>query len=139
MRKHYAAVKARLEASPVLAGRVYNTLAKSADGKLITTSYVILYGGTPESLDDERLSSVQSKDSDAEYIYTVRSVSSTADGALATADVAATQLIGFVPVITGRNCNPILLDDGGTVDMDASIATPLFFLDNDFLLKSSRA
>ena len=139
MRIHYAAVKARLEASAALAGKVYNTLARKADGTLITTSYVILYGGTPDVLDDERLSSVQSIDSDAEYIYTVRSVSSTADGALATADVASTQLITAVLVISGRLCNPILLDDGGVVEMDASLSPPLFFLDNAFLLKSSRA
>ena len=139
MRTHYAAVKARLEASTVLAGKVYNTLAKKADGTFITTSYVILYGGTPDSLDDERLSSVQSIDSDAEYIYTVRSVSSTADAALATADVAAAQLIGVVLTVSGRVCNPILLDDGGVVEMDSSLSPPLFFLDNAFLLKSSRA
>lgn len=139
MQTHYAAVKARLEANANLTGKVYNTLAKKADGTLITTSYVILYGGTPDVLDDGRLSSVQLATSDAEYLYTVRSVGVNADAALATASVAASQLVGFVPVITGRSCNPILLDDGGSVQMDSSLSTPLFFVDTDYLLKSNRA
>lgn len=139
MRKHYNAVKARLEASPVLAGKVYNTLATDSTGKPIRTSYVILYGGAPDALDDDRLSSVQSKDSDAEYIYTLRSVGSTADAALATADVVSSQLIGFVPVIPGRACSAIWLDDGDMVRMDDSISPPLFYIDNDYGLRSSRA
>ena len=138
MRAHYKAVKARLEASPVLAGNVYNTLAKSADGSLITTSYVILYGGAPDVLNDDRVSAPQSKDSDAEYVYTVRSVGVNADAALATADVASTQLIGFVPTLAGRRCQRIRLDDGGSVEMDSSLTPPLFFIDQDFLLISRR-
>lgn len=136
MRKHYNAVKARLEASPVLADRIYNTFATDATGKPIRTAYVILYGGSPDVLESGRFTARQTKDSDAEYVYTVRSVGPTADSALATADVAAAQLIGFVPVLAGRTCAAIRLDDGGSVEMDDSIAPPLFFIDNDYSLRS---
>lgn len=136
MRKHYAAVKARLEASSVLAGKVYNTLAKDVNGVPIKTAYVILYGGSPDSLESGRFTAIQTKDSDAEYLYTVRSVGPTADSALATADVAATQLIGFTPMVAGRNCAPIRLDDGDSVRMDESISPPLFYIDNDYELRS---
>lgn len=139
MRAHYAAVKARLEANANLTGKVYNTLAKKADGTLITTSYVILYGGTPDSLDDGRVTAPQSKDSDAEYLYTVRSVGVNADAALATASVVAAQLIGFIPAVAGRSCGAMWLDDGGPVQMDSSIATPLFYVDTDYGLRSNRA
>ena len=138
MRKHFKAVKDRLEASPVLAGNVYSALAKKSDGSLITTSYVILYGGAPDVLNDDRVTAPQTKDSDAEYVYTVRSVGVNADAALATADVASTQLIGFVPTIEGRRCQRIKLDDGGSVEMDSSLTPPLFFIDQDFLLISRR-
>lgn len=139
MRAHFAAVKARLEANSNLTGKVYNTLARNADGTLITTSYVILYGGTPDVLDDGRLASVQQATSDAEYLYTVRSVGSTADAALATASVVATQLVGFVPTVTGRACGAIWLDDGGPVQMDESLNPPLFYVDSDYGLRSNRA
>lgn len=138
MRKHFAAVKARLEASSVLAGRVYNTFAVDASGAPIRTAYVILYGGAPDVLNDDRVTAPQSRDSDAEYVYTVRSVGPTADSALATADVATGQLIGFVPTVAGRRCSKIKLEDGGVVELDNSIKPPLFYIDQDFLLISRR-
>lgn len=139
MRKHYAAVKARLEASPVLAGKVHNTIATDAAGVPIRTSYVILFGGSPDVLDDDRLTSEQSTDSDAEYLYTVRAVGANADAALATADVVKGQLIGFAPTISGRSCPAMWLDDGSDVEPDVSIKPPLFYIDLEFGLKSNRA
>lgn len=131
-------MKARLEASSVLTGRVYNTFAVDSSGAPIRTAYVILYGGAPDVLNDDRVTAPQSKDSDAEYVYTVRSVGPIADSALATADVVTAQLVGFTPSVVGRRCSRIKLEDGGVVEMDSSISPPLFYVDQDFLLISRR-
>lgn len=138
MRKHRQAVKDRLEESPVLAGRGHDTFAVDASGAPIRTAYWILYGGGPESLGDGRVTGPQSLDSDAVYVYTVRSVGSTANSALATAELAAAQLVGFRPDIEGRRCQKMRLTDGGEVDADDSLKPPLFYIDQEFTLISRR-
>lgn len=138
MRKERAAVKAKLEDS-VLAGKVADALLVDSAGVYVRTSYAILFGGGPEERDDDRLASVQTVGSDAEYEYRVRSVGATADAALAVAAVVDAQLTEFVPVISGRLCNPMWLDDASEVEPDYAIKPPLYFMDQWFRLKSNRA
>lgn len=138
MRKHYAAVKARLEAAAVLTGRVHSAMAFAADGKPIRTAYVILYGGGPDDLDDDRFTAAQSVDSTAEYVYPVRAVGPTADSALATASVAFAQLVGAKLTVTGRRLDAIRHTFSRPVEMDDSVKPPLFYCDDEYTLVSRR-
>jgi len=136
----FAAVKARLLADSVLADLgVFDTARTDESGELIRDQYTILYGGAPETLDDERLAGVQTVNSDAEYFYPVRSVSISADGARDLAQLAQAQLIGFAPQVVSRRCYAMTLDDARSVEPDFSVNPPLFYLDQTFRLKSDRA
>jgi hypothetical protein len=134
----YAAVKARLEADPALTGKVYDSALVNADGTLVRGQYVILFGGGPESLSDDRVTAPQSIDSDAEYLYRARSVSVTADGARAVASKVFKQLVGFEPVIAVRKCPRVKLDGSGQVKADNNVSPPLYYQDDDYLLISRR-
>jgi len=134
---HFAAVKARVVSSLPVAVTVEDTFLLNTDGTLKRGQYVILEGGPPDVLDDERLSAPQSPDSDAEYLYDAKAVSVTADGCRQVVQKVLDGVIGFRPVIEGRNCNPIELDDSDKVRLDHTVK--LFYCDMTLLLKSSRA
>jgi len=131
----YAAVKARLVADTTLVVRdtVYN-----ADGTIFTGTYAVLFGGAPDTLDDDRFTAAQGTDSTATYVYTVRGVAPTADGARAVLKHVTTQLVGFVATVTGRKCDPIRLTRSTDVEVDASVRPPLFYSDVELTLISRR-
>jgi hypothetical protein len=134
--EHFTAMQARLEADATLTGKVFAAARVADNGTLIRDQYVILFGGGPEVLDDDRFTAPQRATSKAEFVYTVRAISVTADGALAVATKVLNQLVGFVPTITGRVCERIRLDEGsfGESKADASAMPPLYFLDADYVL-----
>ena len=138
MRAHFAAVKARLNADAALAGKGSDAIRMEA-GLPVRDTYWVLFGGAPDELDDGRLSAPQRADSDAEYVYTVRFVSVTHDAVLQGAERVVAQLVGWSPTVAGRNCGAIVLDDQQPVDADTRVSPPLYFIDLDFVLKSSRA
>lgn len=140
MRAEYAAVKAQINGDAALSGKGFDTARVDSTGLPIRDTYWILFGGAPDELGDGRLTGVQSADSDAEYLYTVRMVSVTTDGVLAGADKISGRLVGWAPVIPGRKCEPMILDtDEPQVDADTRVNPPLMFMDLDFVLKSNRA
>lgn len=139
MRAHYAAVKARINAHASLAGKGSDAIRMEA-GLPVRDTYWVLFGGAPDELGDDRLTAPQRADSDAEYLYTVRFVSVTHDAVLQGAAAVVAQLVGWVPTVSGRTCDPVRLDDGvPPVDADTRVSPALFFIDLDFVLKSSRA
>lgn len=135
MLKHFSAVKARLVSQLPVAVTVQDTAMVDGVGGLVKAQYVILFGGGPDVLDDDRLTAPQLPDSDAEFLYSARCVAVTADGARGVAQLVVNALVGFRPVVAGRNCSPIELDGSDNVALDK----PLWYLDLDFVLKSSRA
>ena len=137
MLSHYAAMKARLEAEPTLAGKINDTALVTAAGLPFVGSYEVLYGGAPDSLDDERLAAMQSSTSDAVYVYTVRSVSPTAAGVRNQQAKVAAQLIGHRLVVAGRSCR-VEQTDATDVDWDRSTNPPLYFADQEYTVYSSR-
>lgn len=139
MRRHYNAMRARLEASAVLAGRVHSAMAFTDDGEPIRTAYVILYGGGPDDLGDDRFTAPQTADSTAEYVYPVRSVGPTADSALATATVVFAQLVGAKLTLTGRKLDALRHTYSRPVDVDDSVKPPLFYCDDEYTLVSHPA
>jgi hypothetical protein len=136
---HIAAVKARLTDGTALAGKLYDSARLDSNGVLIRDTYAILYGGTPDVLDDGRQSSPQAAMSDAEFVYTFRSVSPTVDGCRAVQQIALTRLTGFVAALSGRTCSPIVLTSSGDPRPDMSVNPPIFYADDEYTLRSSRA
>jgi hypothetical protein len=139
MLAEYAAVKARLNAHTSLAGKGSDSI-RMENGLPVRATYWVLFGGPPDTLDDDRLAATQKTDSDAEYVYTFRFVSVTHDAVLQGAQAALAQLLDWTPTVAGRSCQPIALDDGvQPVDADTRVTPPLLFVDLDFVLKSNRA
>jgi hypothetical protein len=133
--EEYAAIEARLAADTALAVR--DTVYDSA-GELYRGTYVVLFGGGPDALDDNRLASAQDVGSDAVYVYTVRCVSTTPAGVRSALNHVATQLVGFIPTVTGRTCDPIRMTHSTNVEPDASVKPPLYYGDVEFSLSSQR-
>lgn len=141
MRAHYLAVKSRLLADSALATKgVFDTVrVDTTSGLPVQATYVVLFGGAADVLDDGRLSAPQLASSDAEYIYTVRAVSTSFDGVMATMTKVHAQLLGFIPTVDGRKCSAITLDNSSEVRPDNAVNPPMYYMDCDFILKSSRA
>lgn len=137
--EHYAAVLAHLEANPKMTGRVHDTALQTADGKLVRGTYWVLFGGKPDILDDGRQSSPQHADADADLVYTLRSVSTSATLCRAASAVGFQQLIGFVPDVEGRSCTGITFTHGEDPEPDNEVNPPLFYCDDEYTLHSSRA
>ena len=138
MRDHYLAVKTRLLADPALTGKVYDTAVVDAGGLPLVGTYAILFGGAPDVLMSNRFSAPQSVDSDAEYVYTVRAVSTTADGVRSVLTKAATQLVGHQLVVAGRSCRTEQTDVT-EIQWDKSTNPALFFSDVEYTVFSSPA
>jgi len=136
VKAEYAAVSARLQADTALLVRdtVY-----AASGDVFQGSYLVLFGGAPDELDDQRSSRQQDVSSRAVYVYTTRCVSQTPDGVRSVIDKAMTQLIGFTPTISGRKCWAITMTHSTDVQPDTSVKPILFYADLEFTLVSDRA
>lgn len=134
---HFEAVKARLELDTALAGQVRDTIYDGA-GEVVHGSYVVLFGGAPDLLDDNRATKIQDQDSTATYVYTVRSVSTTPGGVRSVVAKVVAQIVGFAPTVTGRRCDTLRLTHTTGVDKDATVKPPLYFEDDEFTLVSRR-
>lgn len=134
----FAAVKARLEDAPQLTTKVFETARVDSSNGLIRDTYLILFGGGPESINDYRLAKNQDPDSDAEYEFDLRAVSTTAAGARALWRIAHRQLVGHILTVDGRRCDPLRFEDSEPVQPDNSVKPPLFYIDSTYSLTSRR-
>lgn len=138
-RPHYAAVKAQIETDSALAGKGYDSARRDTAGALIRDTYWILFGGGPDDLDDNRFMKTQDVDSAAEYVYTARAVSVTADGCRAVTDKIIAATVGKTLTVTGRTLDPLRLTSSDPVDADESVKPPLYYADTELTLVSRRA
>lgn len=137
--EHYDAVLTHLESHATMTGHVHDSALLTADGKLVRGTYWILFGGKPDTLDDERQTSPQQANSDADFTYTLRSVSTSASLCRAASVVGFAHLVGFVPVVAGRTCGRITFVRGEDPEPDDEVSPPLFYCDDEYSLRSSRA
>lgn len=110
MRAHFNAFRALLIAVSILSNKVFSNV-RITNGTPVRANYVILFPDGPAELGDGRLTSPQRSVSRAKYRYDVRIVAVDADGLLLLAD-AVLSLIGAVPVVDGRRCDPVKLVPG---------------------------
>lgn len=138
MLAHFNAFRALLLAVAVLVGKVYDNVRR-VDGKPVRANYIVLFPDAPAELDDNRFMARQAVDSRSKWRYDVRIVATTADGLLELAD-AVMSLIGKIPNVTGRKCDPVSLVPGveeGKGRFDP--VTDLHYLDLSFEFVSRRA
>jgi len=137
IQEHFASVRTLIVAEVPAAVQVVDSVLTSSTGELVRATYVVLFGGGPDSLDDDRLTAPQVAASDAEYGYTARCVSVTADGARTLAG-RVFMAVGGVPVVAGRACGPLGFEGSEPVQVDNNISPPLFYIDVELSLTSSR-
>lgn len=136
---HFQAFRALLLAVTGLSGRVFSNVRRTAGGVLVRENYVVLFPDGPNDLDDVRYLSRQSVHSRSRWRYDVRVVAVDADGLLQIAD-AVMSIVGKIPVVSGRRCDPVSLVPGveeGKGRFDS--VTDLHYLDLSFEFVSRRA
>lgn len=138
MLAHFNAFKALLLAVSVLSNKIFDNVRVNA-GQPVRANYIVLFPDAPAELFDNRFTARQRVDSKSTWRYDVRIVAVDATGLLLLAD-AVLSLIGKVPVVAGRKCEPVSLVPGveegkGRFDSVAD----LHYLDLSFEFKSRRA
>lgn len=138
MRLHYLAFQALMLAIPVLANKIFSNV-RITNGQPVRVNYIVHFADAPAELNDNRFTSRQRADSRSTWRYDVRIVATTADGLLELADAVMT-VIGKIPVVSGRRCDPVSLVPGveeGKGRFDP--VTDLHYLDLSFEFVSRRA
>lgn len=138
MKAEFTAFKERMEASPILAGKIHPIVRKNEDGP-IRTNYVVAKSSKPDRLDDNRFTAVSVFESDRRFTYDVRVVTTAADGLDVLGEAVLMQLAGHTLIVPGRRCDPIKLvedvEEGDGYDRTAD----LFYRDFSFRFWSRRA
>lgn len=138
MRNHFNAFKALLVAVSILSNKVFSNV-RVTNGTPVRANYVVLFPDGPNNLDDKRYMARQAVDSTSTWRYDVRVVAVDVDGLLQLAD-AVLSLIGKIPMVEGRMCDPVSLVPGveeGKARYDT--VTDLHYLDLSFEFASRRA
>lgn len=135
-RAHFDAVFDQIDAHPALDGKGNESAKVNSDGSLKRETYWILWGGSPAELGGDRLYKSQEIDDNAVFDFTVRSVSTTVAGVFAESQFVQQQLVGWVPDIAGRRCRKVRLSGSDKVRADDSVKPPLFYIDDEFELRS---
>lgn len=138
MLAHFTAFKALLLGVSKLTGKVYANV-RMTNGAPVRANYVVLFPDAPASLGDDRYLARQAVDSKSRWRFDVRIVAVDADGLLMLAD-AVTSVVGMVPVVAERRCDPVSLVPGveeGRGRFDS--VTDLHYLDLSFEFWSRRA
>jgi len=139
MLNHFVGMKALVVAAVPAAVKVEDTALLDSTGGLVRASYVILYGGGPDELNDNRFTALQLPDSDAEYTFQARCVGISANSARTVAQYVMNGVVGQVPVVTGRRCGAVRLTDSALVEPDHAVKPPMWYLDMDLTFQSWRA
>lgn len=137
MKAEFAAFKARLEQSPVLAGKVHAIVRKNGD-EPVRANYVVAKSSKPDRLDDERFTVVNVFDSDRRFTYDVRVVTTSPDGLDVLGEAVMKQLAGHRLGVPGRRCDPMWMvpdvEEGDGYDRTAD----LYYRDFSFRFWSRR-
>lgn len=119
----YNALRALLESVPLLAG---NIRQPDGDDEPTRGTYLVTFPAAPEALDDGRWATIPRPDSDAEYSFPVRAVSTDDEGVMLIAH-AVMGLVGERLTVSGRKCDPITVDFD-PIKKDNSVSPALFFM-----------
>lgn len=133
--EHFEAVIARGRARPNLA--VHDTNAPlNPDKTLFRGQYVVLHDLGPDELGDERYTTAQLATSAVTMRYVARCVGEDPAAARRIADVVRAQFVRWTPVVAGRVCRPVELDQEGELMQDKDTTPPLSYTDIDLTFRS---
>lgn len=137
---HYEAFKEQMSGG-ILAGKVYDVVRYDGDGKPVRDNYAVLFPTSPRR-DDNRLTVINSVESDSLFRYDVRYVATSVSGVLLWQQRAQERLIppgGVRLNIPGRRCEAIKLVDPveeGAYEHDRN--ANLFYVDETYEFWSRR-
>lgn len=126
--EHFDAIKARLTQHQILATKVFD-VARTGTAGLLRENYVILAGGIPVAVDDERYTAVPVPDSKSDYEYRTRAVGTTPAAVRMFLDAVLTQLVGHRLVVAGRECTPLRVADSGDLTEDKGATPSMYYAD----------
>lgn len=109
MLAHFNALKALLVAVTILSNKVFSNV-RITNGTPVRANYVILFPDAPADF-QLRFTEQQNLGARTRWRYDVRVVAVDVDGLLLLAD-AVMSLIGAVPIVAGRKCDPVKLVPG---------------------------
>lgn len=136
--EHFDALKARITAHPKLAGRVYD-VARTGTSGLIRDNYVILAGGVPTAVDDERFTNVPAPESKSDYEFRTRAVGTTTAAVRDYLDAVLAQCVGHRLSVPDRDCSPLRVSDSGDITEDRNATPSLYYADVFWEMTSSPA
>lgn len=109
MRAHFNAFKALLVAVSILSNKVFSNV-RVTNGTPVRANYVVLFPDGPADF-QLRFTERQNLNASTRWRYDVRVVAVDVDGLLLLAD-AVMSLMGSVPIVAGRECEPVKLVPG---------------------------
>lgn len=127
--EYFQALKARMELSPVMVGKVFDTLRMNPDGGLIRDNYVLLFSPLPVNVPQTRLAQVQTFADDVEFEVDLRVIAVNPAGVRLWASKVMQQLVGHQVAITGRQPAKLTVSGGSRVREDQSVKPFLYFSD----------
>lgn len=139
---HFSAFDTRLKARvPALAALVFDgDVPLNPDGTVRRATYLVAHDMGFDEQADDRLTVSVLDTADGTYRIVVRVVAVTRSAVREVADIVKTQMTGQVLTVTGRACGALFLDPGPRpVERDTDVSPPIFYLDLDFLFRSTRA
>lgn len=122
MNAEYNALKVLLESVPLLAGSVHGPDEEEPK----RDTYLLVFPAGPDDMDDTRWAAIPRPDSDAEYSFPLRAVSTDLAGVMLIAD-AVRGLVGRKLTVAGRRCDPITVEFD-PVKKDNAVSPALFFM-----------
>lgn len=139
---HFTAFEARVKARvAALASKTYDGDAPlNTDGTVKRETYLILHDFGFDEQNDDRLSVTVQDTADGTYRVVVRVVATTRAAVRTVVDTVKTNMVGQVLTITGRACGPLEVEPGPhPIERDDDVSPPLFWVDLDFIWRSTRA
>ncbi|MDR6868452.1 hypothetical protein J2Y69_003068 [Microbacterium resistens] len=109
----------------------------NSDGTVVRSSYVVLHDLGPDEIGDDRYTAADDVTAARTMRIVARCVGEDPAAVRRVADAMIAQLVGWTPVVPGRVCWPIRLDDEGEVEDDQKVSPPLPFIDLDLIYRST--
>lgn len=133
---HFQAILARAREHPALV--VHDTDAPlNPDGTVVRSSYVVFHDLGADDIDDDRYTAADDLNASRQMRVVARIVGRDAAAVRRVSDAVEAQMLGWSPVVPGRECWPLRLDEEGEMDDDRTVSPSLPFVELDFIYRSN--
>lgn len=133
---HFEAILARARARPNL--NVYDTEAPlNIDGTIMRDSFVVLHDVGADWIRPIRYGEARTSESTRQMRVVARCVGEDAAAVRRIVAVVDAQFTGWTPIVAGRTCWPLVLDNEGEIEDDDTVKPPIPFVDLDFIYRTA--